>query len=56
MPEIYFKNEHTGKRYRVVKFDRDAGKITLVGEAGIEFTDKYDRTFFEDLGYRLETA
>jgi hypothetical protein len=56
MAEMAFVNEKTGKRYKVVNFDQTAGKITLVGEAGVEFTESYNKELFQRLGYKLQAA
>lgn len=56
MPEISFVNQKTGKKYRVVRFDKEAGKVTLVGEQGVEFTESYSKERFESLGYTLQAA
>jgi hypothetical protein len=54
MPE--FVNTKTGKRYRIIKFDKEAGTITMVGEHGIEFTEPYSKERFSQLGYTLQGA
>lgn len=51
---LAFINEKTGKTYKVVKFDQEAGKVTLVGEHGVEFTEDYDKDLFQRLGYKLQ--
>ena len=56
MAEIAFINRKTGKRYTVVKFDREAGRVTLKGEHGVEFTEKYDKELFQRLGYELDQS
>lgn len=56
MPEISFVNQKTGRKYRVVKFDKEAGTVTLVGEGGIEFTEPYSKERFQGLGYELQAA
>lgn len=56
MPEVAFVNEKTGRKYKVVRFDKEAGKVTLVGERGIEFTEPYSKERFENLGYKLQAA
>lgn len=56
MPEVAFVNQKTGKKYRVIKFDQEAGKVTLVGEHGVEFTEPYSKERFESLGYTLQAA
>lgn len=56
MSKITFVNQNTGKKYKVVKFDKEANKLTLVGEHGVEFTETYDKAMFQKLGYRLKEA
>ena len=56
MPEVALVNEKTGKKYKIVKFDKDAGTITLVGEHNVEFTERYDKELFVKLGYTLKAA
>jgi len=51
---VYFYNEKTGRKYAVVKFDREAGTVTLKGEV-YEFTEPFDRAKFEKMGYVLKT-
>lgn len=51
---LAFINEKTGKTYKVVKFDQEAGEVVLVGEHGVEFTEKYDKEMFQRLGYKLQ--
>lgn len=53
MSTLYFKNSATGNKYRVVKFDREAGTVTLRGKYG-EFTEKFDKEKFQRMGYSLE--
>ena len=48
----YFVNEKTGKRYDVVKFDPGNGLITLKGTHA-EFTEKFDKDKFKEMGYEL---
>lgn len=54
MPELAFVNEKNGKQYKVVELDREAGKVTLVGESGIPFTEPYSKERFVELGYKLQ--
>lgn len=56
MAEVAFVNEKTGKKYKVVKFDQDAGKVTLIGDAGVEFEESYSKELFKRLGYKLAQA
>lgn len=53
MSDLYFVNNSTGNKYRVVKFDKDAGTVTLRGKFG-EFTEKFDKEKFQRMGYVLE--
>ena len=48
----YFENVKTGKRYKIVGFDKDAGEVTLKGEHAT-FTEPYDKDAFQKLGYKL---
>jgi hypothetical protein len=49
-------NQKTGKKYKILGFDRDAGTITLSGELGVTFTEKYNKELFKKLGYELVAA
>lgn len=50
--EIFFESVHTGKRYKIVRFDREAGTVELVGPHGVPFVEKYTKERFEEMGYR----
>lgn len=52
MIKVYFKNEKTGKKYEVVKLDKEKSEVTLRGEYA-EFTEPYDKERFMKLGYVL---
>jgi hypothetical protein len=54
MAEAVFESAKTHKKYAVVKFDREAGKVTLRGESGTEFTEKYKPELFRQMGYELK--
>lgn len=56
MADIAFVNVKTGRRYKVVQFNKEEGKVTLVGEAGIEFVEPYSKERFQNLGYELQAA
>lgn len=56
MPEVAFVNTKTGKRYTVVRFDREAGKVHLKNEEGFEFAEVYNKELLQKLGYKLEAA
>jgi len=51
--KLFFRNKTTGKRYDIVRIDKEAGEIVLKGEHA-EFTEKYDKERFARLGYVLE--
>lgn len=53
MAQLYLYNEKTGKRYDVVKFDKDKGEVTLKGQYG-QFTEKFDKDKFINMGYTLQ--
>lgn len=53
MSKLFFRNTETGKRFQVVKLDKDTKKVTLRGEHA-EFIEQYDRERFQRLGYVLE--
>lgn len=55
MPEIYFENENTKKRFKVVEFNREAGTVRLKGD-NAEFTESYDKERFQRMGYALKQA
>jgi hypothetical protein len=52
--EIAFVHNRTGRRYRVVAFDKDAGKVRLIGEHNVEFSEPYSKERFAEMGYTLE--
>lgn len=53
MAEIAFINDKTGKKYTVVKFDKEAGKVELKDAEGFTFTEVYNKELFQKLGYKL---
>lgn len=53
MTALYFKNVKTGKRYKVVRLDKDKNLVVLRGE-NAEFTEKFDKARFKKMGYVLE--
>lgn len=52
MPKVYFENIHTKNRYEIVRFNKEAGTVTLIGKHGVEFDQKYSKEEFERMGYR----
>jgi hypothetical protein len=52
--ELYFENEATKRRYKVVKFDREAGTVTLIGQHNKPFTEKFSKERFQAMGYQLK--
>lgn len=54
--EVYFENVNTGKRYKVVKFDREAGTVTLIGPHNRPFTEPFSKERFQKMGYTLKTG
>lgn len=53
MAEIYFRNEKTGRRYKVVQWNQETGEIILKGEYA-EFAEKYSKERFQRMGYVIE--
>jgi hypothetical protein len=53
MPDLYFKNTRTGKRFKIVRMLKETGEIILKGEYA-EFREKYDKERFSQMGYVLE--
>lgn len=51
--KLFFRNEKTGKRYRVVRMNKDEGTVVLRGDHA-EFTEPYDKDRFKQMGYILE--
>ena len=51
--KIFFRNQKTGRRYLVVRIDKDKNEIVLKGEYA-EFVEPYDKERFKKLGYTLE--
>ena len=52
MAKVFFENVHTKLRYEVVRFNREAGTVILLGKHGVEFEEKYSKDRFEEMGYR----
>ncbi len=54
MAKLYFENKKTGKRYELVR--KEGEQVVLKGEHGVEFSEKYDKDWFQQLGYKLVQA
>jgi hypothetical protein len=52
MKTRFLVNADTGREYRVVKINREAGIVTLKGETA-EFEQKFEPAQFEAWGYKL---
>ncbi len=52
MSDLFFENTHTKARFKVVSWDKDAGKVTLIGRHNIPFEVDYSQKMFADMGYR----
>lgn len=51
---IYFKNESTGRTYKVLEFDQEKGEVCLQGTYSPRgFVIKYDKEVFRKNGYTL---
>lgn len=53
MSKVYFRNTKTGKKFEVVRMNKETNEITLRGEHA-EFTEPYDKERFTRMGYVLE--
>lgn len=53
MADIYFKNTTTGRRYKVIEFDKMTNEVRLQGDHA-EFREPYSKKRFEEMGYVLE--
>lgn len=51
--ELYFENQATKTRFKVVRFDREKGTVTLIGKHQREFVEKFDKERFINMGYTL---
>jgi len=55
----YFVNEATGRKYKVLSFDKEKGEVRLLGDYGVAsnnldgFPVKYDKDSFVKMGYSL---
>ena len=60
MATIYFVNEATGRKYKVLSFDKEKGEVRLLGDYGVTsgniegFLVKYDKESFVKMGYSLK--
>lgn len=50
---LYLVHTKTGRKYKVVGRDQEAGTITLKGELA-EFTEPFDKERLKALGYTLQ--
>lgn len=48
----YLINTRTGRKFEIVKFDRDKNLLTLRGETGGQFEEPYDKPKLKELGYK----
>lgn len=50
--KLFFENVKTGKRFEVLRFDKETGKVLLKSDYA-EFEDEYNKEKFQKLGYKL---
>jgi ribosomal protein L15E len=48
----FFVNDETGRKFEVIKLDKEKGEITLKGEYA-NFVEPYDKDRFLRLGYKM---
>jgi hypothetical protein len=51
--ELFFENQATKRRYKIVSFDKEAGTVTLIGPHNLPFTEKFSKERFQQMGYTL---
>ena len=55
MTKLVLINNETGKEFEVVKYDKEAGKLTLKGpETGTTFEEDADKERLTRMGYTLQ--
>jgi len=52
MAKFYLVSSRTGKKFRILKRDKDAGTVLLKGDIA-EFEEPYDMEKFKSQGYTL---
>lgn len=52
MQALFLENKTTKRKFRVIKFDKEEGRIYLKGDYG-EFDDEYDKERFKKMGYEM---
>lgn len=50
--KLFFENIKIGKRFEVVRFDKERGVVVLRSNYA-EFEEEYSKEKFEKLGYKL---
>ena len=52
MTEVLFFQSRTGKKYKIISFDRDKGTVRLEGPTR-QFDVTYSKEHFKTMGYKL---
>ena len=52
MSELFFQNIKTGKRYKIVSFNKEQGTVKLQGPHAT-WEEPYSKERFQQLGYTL---
>ena len=55
MTTLYLRNVKTGKRFQIVRMDKENNTVVLRGEYA-EFAEPYDKERFKANGYILEVG
>lgn len=50
--EMYLVNDSTGKRYKIIRFDRERREITIEGQYNT-WTEPFDKAKLQAAGYQL---
>jgi len=53
MTKLYFEHEKTGKKFAVVRLDKETNQIVLQGDHA-QFKETYDKDRFKEMGYVLK--
>jgi hypothetical protein len=50
--KLFLENKTTGRKYKVLRFDKEANKLWLTGDYG-EFDVEFDKENLKKMGYAL---
>ena len=53
MTTLYFKHTKTGKRFKILRHEKESNEVVLQGSYA-EFKVKFDKDWLKEMGYTLE--